>query len=203
VTSSDQAETNNNGSEPDDAAYAKDYSHLLPGHLQLLRDSGISAEVARARGYRSIETKAGLKNYGFSESQRIVPSLLIPHFDVIGRPGAGYQHRPDRPRAHDGHLIKYESPHGARLVLDVHPFLSRRRTREDGEPGLPLIADAKVPFFITEGTRKGDSGVTIGLCAISINGVWAWRGETAGGLSALADWENIALAPSGRRLKTF
>ena len=49
-------------------------------------------------------------------------------------------------------------------------------------------------MFVTEGIPKGDAAVSIGLCCIALLGVWNWRGSSeAGGKTALADWESIAL----------
>ena len=49
-------------------------------------------------------------------------------------------------------------------------------------------------LFITAGIPKGDAAVTIGLCCIALLGVWNCRGTNdAGGKTALADWESVAL----------
>src|SRR5215208_4572849 len=68
------------------------------------------------------------------------------------------------------------------MVLDVHPF------------GREMLSDPTVPLFITEGIKKGDALVSRKLCAVALLGVWSWRGRNdEGGLTALADWEYIAL----------
>ena len=55
------------------------------------------------------------------------------------------------------------------------------------------IGDPCKPLIITEGAKKADAAASRGLCALNLNGVWAWRGKNAqGGLTALPDWENIA-----------
>ena len=51
---------------------------LLPQHVNLLRDSAITPEVARARGYWSAEKKSELEELGFSRSQQRAPALVIP-----------------------------------------------------------------------------------------------------------------------------
>jgi hypothetical protein len=38
-----------------------------------------------------------------------------------------------------------------------------------------LILDPSIPLLITEGTRKADAAVSIGICAISLMGVSAWH----------------------------
>ena len=57
---------------------------LLPHHLELIRASDISPEVAEARGYRSIKVKNRLEELGFGQKQRRVPALLIPIHNVHG-----------------------------------------------------------------------------------------------------------------------
>ncbi len=159
---------------------------LLPQHAELIRASDISPEVAAARGYRSIMTKAELKQLGFSDSQRRVPALLIPVRGVTGEI-VTYQIRPDEPRIANGKPLKYETPSGTRMSLDVPPGIRSK------------LGDPTVPLFITEGARKADAAVSHGLCCIALLGVWNWRGTNEwGGQTALADWESIALR--GRRV---
>jgi hypothetical protein len=147
----------------------------------LTEESGISEEVIEARGYQTVEKKADLMRLGFSDTQRNVPGLLIPAYAPAGDI-ATYQFRPDEPRIKDGKPVKYETPSGSRMVLDVHPF-----ARE-------MLGDPAVPLLITEGVRKGDALVSRDLCAVALLGVWNWRGRNEdGGLTALAEWEYIAL----------
>jgi hypothetical protein len=154
---------------------------LLPQHQQLLDASGIAPEVAAERGYRSSRSKAELRRLGFGEAQAQVPALLIPIWGVSGET-ISYQARPDQPRRRDDKPVKYETPIGARMALDVPP-----RAR-------PALGDPAVPLFITEGVRKADAAVSRGLCCVALLGVWNWRGTNEqGGKTALADWERIAL----------
>jgi hypothetical protein len=154
---------------------------LLPQHASLLVASAISAEVAKARGYRSVEQKARLTELGFSSAQARVPALLIPIWNVHAEI-ALYQTRADEPRIVDGKAVKYESPRGSRMVLDVPPTCRKNL----GNPGIPL--------FVTEGIRKDDAAASIGLCCVALLGVWNFRGSNElGGTTALADWESIAL----------
>lgn len=160
---------------------------LLPQHQHLIATSGIAPEVAAARGYRSITTKADARRLGFGDAQCNVPALLIPVWGVTGEV-VTYQLRPDTPRVKDGKPLKYETPVGSHMALDipcdVHAML--------GDPAIPLI--------ITEGARKADSAVSQGLCCIALLGVWNWRGRNAhDGKVALPDWEHIAL--SGRTVR--
>jgi hypothetical protein len=74
------------------------------------------------------------------------------------------------------------------MVLDIHPFAREKL----GNPSIPL--------FITEGLKKSDSLVSRGLCAVTLLGVWSWRGTNEhGGKVALYEWEYVALN-NGRRV---
>jgi len=158
-----------------------EYGPLLPQHVELIKKSGISPKVAKARGYRSITNRAELERLGFSAAQRIVPALLIPIWNVAGEI-ATYQLRPDVPRIRDGKPVKYETLAGSRMVLDVPPMARK------------WLGDPKRPLFITEGARKADAAVSKDLCCIAPLGVWNWRGRNKdGGTVALPDWESVAL----------
>jgi len=148
----------------------------------LIEESGISPGVVEARGYRTVEKQVELKRLGFSGSQCNPPGLVIPIYSPTGEV-VSYQFRPDMPRIDKkGKPVKYEIPSGTRMVLDVHPF-----ARE-------MLGDPAVPLFITEGIKKGDALVSRGLCTVALLGVWNWRGRNGdGGLTALAEWEYVAL----------
>lgn len=154
---------------------------LLEQHERLIQDSAIAPEVAAERGYRSAQTLAELKRLGFGDSQRKLPALVIPVWNVYGEIGS-YQIRPDEPRILDGKPLKYEFPSGSRMLLDVHP-----RTK-------PNLRNPQSPLLITEGIRKGDSAVSKNMCTITLLGVWNFRGTNElGGTALVADWEAVAL----------
>jgi hypothetical protein len=148
----------------------------------LLEESGISPESVEARGYRTVDTRSELKRLGFSERQCNKPGLLIPVYSPTGDI-ATYQFRPDEPRIDkDGKPVKYETPSGSRMVLDVHPS-----ARE-------MLGNPTMPLFITEGIKKSDALVSCDRCAVALLGVWSWRGRNGdGGLTALAEWDYVAL----------
>jgi hypothetical protein len=155
---------------------------LLPQHRKLLKDSAIDPDVVREREYHSVGQKSNLLKLKFAEYQCRVPGLLVPIWDTKGKI-ATYQFRPDDPRCDaSGKLIKYESPAGSSLTLDVPPSVR------------PMIRDPKIPLYITEGARKADAAATKDLACVAILGVWGWKGTNeAGGKTALADWEDVAL----------
>ncbi len=171
---------------------------LRPNHLEMLRrESGIADEVIAARGYRTVTDHADLAALGFSPQQCRVPGLLLPLWPPDGGDGqpALYIYRPDAPRSLDqkrkGRLpdgtypqrvIKYETPQGAAMRLDCPPTCRS------------AVRDPSVPLWITEGQKKADALASRGLCALALLGVWNWRGRNdLGGLTALADWEAVAL----------
>jgi len=155
---------------------------LNQDHLRmLLQESGISTEVAKTRGYRTVKTKAELRRLGFSDSQCNVPGLLISIHSPTGEI-SNYQFRPDQPHIRDGKPVKDETPRGSRMTLDVHPFVRKK------------LGDPSIPLWITEGVKKGDALVSRGQCAVALLGVWNWRGTNEhGGKVALPEWEHIAL----------
>ncbi|MDP9373756.1 MAG: DUF3854 domain-containing protein, partial [Chloroflexota bacterium] len=146
---------------------------LLPQHRAIIEASAITPQVAQARGYRSVTTRAELGRLGFGEAQRGVPALLIPIHDAAGQL-ATYQSRPDTPRIKNGKPLKYETPAGTRMVLDVPPHAR------------PWLGHPSRPLFVTEGARKADAAVSQGLCCVALLGVWNWRGTNEhGGKTAL------------------
>lgn len=157
------------------------YGPLLPEHVELLTQSAITPDVAKARGYRSVTTRAELERLGFTPVQRRTPGLLVPIWNVEGKI-ATYQLRPDIPRIRDGKPVKYETRAGSRMAIDVPPGAR------------PWLGNPSRPLFITEGVRKADAAVSKGLCCVALLGVWNWRGRNKfGGKTALPDWESIAL----------
>jgi uncharacterized protein (DUF927 family) len=164
------------------AALAPIRRSLLPHHAELIARSGISDEVAAARGYYSASEHHEIKILGFANRQIMLPALVVPIYDVNGRLTL-HQVRPDSPRVDKGgRPIKYETQAKHRLCLDVPPTIRRRLT------------DPAEPLWITEGARKADAAVSAGLCCIALLGVWGWRGTNGdGGRTALPCWEAIAL----------
>src|SRR5262245_4705278 len=94
---------------------------LALSHEQMLvRDSGIDPKVVTERdAWTAVNTKE-LSALGFAGHQQLVPALVLPVWSVNGQV-VTYQIRPNAPRTKDGKTVKYETPAGARVVLDVHP----------------------------------------------------------------------------------
>jgi hypothetical protein len=160
--------------------FSKSIPELLASHHEHLTASGISDDVIKARGYKSILTGKQLEPLGFTRSQRRAPGILIPIYGPDGSPGDPV-YRPDNPRELQGKAVKYESIPLGSLRLDVNPVNKDHRH----DPGVEL--------WITEGAKKADALASRGAYAINLNGVWGFKGRTKlGGTALLADFDLIA-----------
>jgi hypothetical protein len=150
---------------------------LLDRHRELLEARGIHKDVIEARGYDSTSLRKWLRELGFSQTvSALGPGLVIPVWDAFGKL-AFHQFRPDSPRRVKGKLVKYETPFGARLVVDVPPQARAR------------LANPSEPLFVTESPLKADAGASAGLVCVATFGVRSWKGRNKyGGKTALADW---------------
>ena len=167
-----------------DPSFPKSYQNSMTSHFRHLTEgSGISVDVIKERGYRSLLGKSELEKLGFSPSQRHTPGILIPLWGVDGSGIVGYQFRPDSPRLNSkGKPIKYETPKGATNRLDCPPSCQK------------LLADPNVPLWITEGVKKGDALASQGECVIDLTGIWNWRAKNSfGGITVSSDFDSIAL----------
>lgn len=158
-------------------------------YIEIINDSAIASSVAEARGYRTLTgTQAdrqeledlGFKPYVWNRDDAY-PMLLIPMHGADGTV-RGHQVKPATPRmrTHQDKAptpIKYETPKGAPLVVDVPAF-----TRE-------AIHNPGTPLWITEGMKKTDALVSQGLAAVGLTGVFNWRNA----MGTLGDWEEIPL----------
>jgi P4 family phage/plasmid primase-like protien len=167
------------------AAPANDRCVVLDGadRVVLIIDSNISIEAIDARGYYTATEPQQLTDIGFDGN--LAPALVIPLWNWRGDV-CGVIIKPRVPRTDtskgSAKPIKYECAPGVPPALDVSPL-----TREQ-------INDPTKPLIITEGAKKADSAASRGLCAINLNGVYGFRGRNdKGGMTALPDWENIAL----------
>jgi hypothetical protein len=167
---------------PPSAPFSIEVPELLNSHLEHLKASALTTEIIRERGYRSILGKKQLSDLGFSTAQQRTPGILIPLWGVDGKQ-VGYQYRPDNPRLNPAAKpIKYENPPGSSVRLDCPPHCQ------------PLLKDPTVPLWITEGSKKSDALASKGACAVSLTGVWGFKGKNElGGVTFLADWDYIAL----------
>ena len=125
---------------------------IFPDHADQLAASAITPEVARERGYVSIDSRKQLQRYakGFG-SKCPIPGLLIPLRRLDGSVW-GYQYRPTAPRVMDGKPRKYETPFQQPGGIDIPPGIKDK------------IGDPSVPLLVTEGSKKADSAVSARAC---------------------------------------
>jgi len=153
------------------------------GRAGSLRHQPRRRKAARVRDYQ-LRTPEHV-HFGGPRVRRLPKSVagtLVPTWDAFGK-RAGAQFKPDSPRKDQrGRLIKYENPAAGRVIIDVPPICQ------------PDLGNPDKPLWITEGAKKADSAASHGLVCVSIPGVWCWRGTNEdGGLTALPDWDSIAL----------
>ncbi len=170
-----------------DAPRKTEYGLLSPADERMLRDSAINAAVARERGYKTMAgrgTKAELGRsnppYSTEQIKTADPCLFIPLHDVWGNQSLS-QIRPDNPRKDkNGKPIKYETPKGAKMRLDVHPR------------NLDKLRDPDVPKFLTEGIKKNDALTSQGICGVALLGVDNFTGTNEyGAKTTLPDLKEI------------
>jgi hypothetical protein len=155
---------------------------LAPHHYQMLsQESGISDEVMTERGYYTATTKVELEALGFTDFQRCAPALVLPVHDVHGRI-CTHQIRPDTPRRNKKKLVKYDTPQGSQIALDVHPL---HRS---------ALGQAAIPLVVIEGLKKADSMTSRvtpdqPLCVVGMIGVYGWMRSK----QPLPEWRQIPL----------
>ena len=157
---------------------------------EIVITSAVNPDVAEARGYRTLTgtdaERTELEDMGYRRTvygrDDAYPTLLIPMHGADGEIN-GYQIKPAVPRTRtksDGTQapVKYESPTGSPLVVDIPAFTRSR------------FEDLGTPLWITEGMKKTDALVSAGIAALGLTGVFNWRNK----MGTLGDWESIPLA---------
>src|SRR5215203_4539868 len=162
-----------------------DVSTLSDSHRRMLfEESGISAGVADARGYRTIRNRSEMPPE-FANWQRR-RGLLVPTYSPDGKT-AGHQLRPDSPiKRKNGNAPKYETPAGSRITLDVNPLMLEEVRQGCGD------------LWTTEGCKKVDSLASQGEPAVGFTGVWNMATPKTKGAVPLPCWSHVRLR--GRRV---
>jgi hypothetical protein len=112
----------------------------------------------------------------FPKRQRRALALVVPMYSPDGV-STRAQIRPNRPRTRAGKTVRYETAHGAGLILDVHPLM-RGTVRDPGEP-----------LLITEGVKTGDAATSRGRCTVVLAGVDCWQSKGV----PLPCWDHVPL----------
>jgi hypothetical protein len=126
----------------------------------LFEESGIDPGVAEERGYHTVTRRSELLDFGKKQRRASAdaPALRVPLYSPDGITRLS-QLRPHKPRVPG---LKYETPAGTELIIDVHPRM-RDRVRRGGEP-----------LLITEGAKTGDAATSRGAPTVVLAGVWGW-----------------------------
>jgi Domain of unknown function (DUF3854) len=149
---------------------------LSDAHQKMLfEESGIHHGVAEERGYRTVKRRAELEE--FPEWQRRL-GLYIPTYSPDGET-TGCQIRPHKPRKPE---LKYESPQGSRVIVDVHP-----RTRQE-------VRSGDGDLFVVEGVKKADALLSCGAAAVALTGVWMAHVPKSRPKRLLPCWDHVRLA---------
>ncbi|MDQ3362400.1 MAG: phage/plasmid primase, P4 family [Actinomycetota bacterium] len=145
---------------------------------ELVEGSGIDPEIVAGRGYFTVSRPEEAAVLGFSEYQRkLTPALAIPMWSPSDEQ-VTCQIKPDRPRkGKKGKVVKYETPGGSKVRLDVHPSQNGR------------LRDAETPLWVVEGVKKADALASRGEVAVALQGVWCWKRDG----TPLEEWEEIVL----------
>ncbi len=159
-------------------------THLSAEHRRMLfEESGISPDVAAARGYRTIRHRLEVPGE-FANWQRRL-GLLVP--TVSPSETSGHQLRPDRPiKRKNGNAPKYETPAGSRIALDVNPLM------------LEEVRAGAADLWLTEGCKKVDALTSRGLPTVGIIGVWNFAVPGSRSTEPLPCWAYVRLR--GRRV---
>jgi hypothetical protein len=153
---------------------------LSHAHQKMLfEESGIDPDVIAERGYRSVKRRTELEE--FPEWQRRL-GLYIPTYSPDGET-TGCQIRPNRPRKRE---LKYESPQGSRVILDVHPQTRQEVRSGDGD------------LFVVEGVKKADALLSREAASVALTGVWMAHVPKSRPKRLLSCWDHVRLA--GRRV---
>ena len=153
---------------------------------EVTKQSGVDKKVADARGYESVDDAQQLMADGYSAkiARKVVPGLLIPLYSPAGE-RVGSTFKPDSPRTdkRTGKPVKYEKPKGSRNIVDCHPSM----TEEASDPDVDL--------WITEGNKKADAAVSLGLCCLALSGVdnWVHRPKKSEKSQPCPEWDDVAL----------
>lgn len=171
-------------------------SKLAKDHADYLARRNVHPDIAKERGYYTVRNPELLLPLGFG-GYVPVPGFVLPV--MWNKEPVLHQFRPDAPRnearpeglaCHDDDdeptapkIVKFERPKGVGNRLDCHPRMT------------PSLADPSVPLWIVEGIPKGDALASVGICAVTLLGVWNWLTKPDDVTSVvLPDWEDVALA---------
>lgn len=161
------------------ATHPPDLSRLSAEHQhEIIEESANSPEVAAARGWWTAPRRSDVPEV-FPEWQRRV-GLIGPWYSPDGKTVSYQQKAKKRRTLKSGKSApKYESPYGVSPIIDVHPFMR------------DAIKDVRVPLYVTEGLKTGDSLTSRGRCTVTIQGVWGFAVPKTESKVLLPCWDHI------------
>ncbi len=154
--------------------------HLSRKHSHmLLHESGIDPTVAKERGYETVTSRAELLDFGKKQRRASpdAPALRVPLHSPDGITRLP-QIKPHTPRVPG---LKYETPAGAELIIDVHPRMRDRACHGDE------------PLLVTEGAKTGDAATSRDIPTAVLPGVWAWCVPKVRPYKLRPCWDHIRL----------
>lgn len=150
---------------------------ITPQHKKYLADRGVTDEsVISDRGYYSADAEE-LKRLGIAYPKKPT-ALVIPIYGMPDGQPVGVEVRYDG--VQEGR--KFDRPVGQPQKLNI-------------AAPLDLIMDETQPLFVVEGATRADALAQRDIAAISITGVYGWRGKPEGGNAPipLPEWGDIPL----------
>ena len=144
----------------------------------LYDESGISPDIVAERGYSTVTRREVPPEFkGYQRRKGLLMPVHSP--DGITR---SHQLRPDAPRPDKkGKPVKYETPGGSNVILDVHPRMREEVRAGDGD------------LWITEGIKKADALTGRGLPTVGLIGVWGWCVPKAKPHRLRSCWDHVDL----------
>jgi len=140
-------------------------SSFQPDHWADLQKSGLGEGTIQRAGIYSVRPCDIPRLLGFDPPQ-VESALAFPY------PGNGFVRLKVFPPYvdRDGHKVKYLQKKGSGVHLYIPPGIEA------------MLHDPNVPFFLTEGEKKGLKAAQEGLCCVGIGGIWNWKESGKDGL---------------------
>ena len=141
-------------------SFASSIPVLKQPHVDEMHASGISDEVLKTSGVRTVSGEDACGMLGWSEEGNDVSTGWAIPFDDPSKENCYWRVKLDTPRIKEGREIKYESPVGTSNRAYFPPGFDK----SDG-----------TRFIITEGEKKALCAITNGINCIGLTGCWNWQ----------------------------
>jgi hypothetical protein len=153
--------------------HEKELTGYAPG------ESGISPEVAAARGYFTAARQADVPKVFAGWQRRL--GLVVPSLSPDGV-NLNYQLKPNKPIVRkSGKAPRYETPERSPITLDVNPLM------------LTQVQTGTSDLWVTEGCKKVDALASRGIPAVGLTGVNMAAVPGTKGTVPLQCWHHVRL----------